>query len=123
MGWFSTTSPSTTSPEPSQDGGFIAPDRSARQQCWEGRDAFFQCLDRNNIVDSVKESDKAQKACAPELKAFEGACAESWVTYFKKRRVFEHQKEQTMKKLAAEGAQPLDPATAGSVNAAGAKGR
>ena len=43
------------------------------------------------------------------------------VTYFKKRKVFEHQKEQTMKKLAAEGAQPLDGATAASAMAS--KGR
>lgn len=116
MGWFS-ESPSHAAPEPSKDGGYIAPDRSARQQCWDGRDAFFQCLDRNGIIDSVKEPEKARKACGPELKAFEGACAESWVTYFKKRRVFEHQKEQTMKKLAAEGAQPLDKGTAASAAA------
>ena len=78
MGWFS-SGPAHAAPEPSKDGGFIAPDRSARQQCWEGRDAFFQCLDRNGIIDSVKEDAKTRKACAPELQAFEGARAESWV--------------------------------------------
>jgi cytochrome c oxidase assembly factor 6 len=110
MGWFS-NSPSTPKPPPpesSKDGGFIAPDRSSRQKCWDGRDAFFKCLDDNGIIDSVKEGEKAKSVCPAELKAFEGVCAESWVTYFKKRRVFEHQKEQTIRKLEAEGAQPLD---------------
>jgi cytochrome c oxidase assembly factor 6 len=80
MGWFSTSSPTTTNPpEPSKDGGYIAPDRSAREVCYEGRDAFFRCLDRNNIIDSVKEDELAKKLCVPELRAFEKACAESWV--------------------------------------------
>merc|ERR1711877_11521 len=95
MGWFSTgnSQAAPPPPEPSQDGGFIAPDRSARAVCWEGRDNFFKCLERNGIVDSVKEDEKARQACAS-----------SWVTYFKKRRVVEFQRDQTLKKLNAEGA-------------------
>lgn len=83
MGWFgaSSSQPSPPPPAPSQDGGFIAPDRSARAVCWEGRDSFFQCLDRNNIIDSVREDQKARNVCAPELKQFESACASSWVCY------------------------------------------
>jgi len=79
MGWFSSEPATPTSPKPSSDGGFIAPDRSARAVCWEGRDAFFACLDREGIIDSVRNSEKANKACAPELEAFEKACASSWV--------------------------------------------
>ena len=83
MGWFGSSDggsqPSPTAPEPSKDGGYIAPDRSARAVCWEGRDSFFQCLERNGIVDSVKEDEKARQVCAPELKGFEKACASSWV--------------------------------------------
>jgi len=44
------------------------------------RDEFFECLDRNDILDSVKEDAKARKACAPELVEFEKACASSWVS-------------------------------------------
>ena len=79
MGWLSST-PKAAPPEASKDGGFIAPDRSTRQRCWEGRDSFFKCLDENGIIDSVKEHEKASKLCSPELKAFEGACADSWVS-------------------------------------------
>ena len=80
MGWFSFGKETEShAPEPSNDGGYIAPDRSARAQCWEGRDAFFRCLEKNDIIDSVKEDEKARQACAPELKEFEKACASSWV--------------------------------------------
>ena len=82
MGWFgSNTSdqPTLSAPEPSKDGGYIAPDRTARAQCWDGRDSFFDCLQKNGIIDSVKEDAKAREACAPELKEFEKHCASSWV--------------------------------------------
>ena len=82
MGWFDWLGSNTSNspaPEPSKDGGYIAPDRSSRTQCWEARDAFFSCLDKNGILDSVKEDDKAKQFCAPELKQFEKDCAMSWV--------------------------------------------
>lgn len=83
MGWFGSNEAQTTppAPEPSKDGGYIAPDRTARAQCWEGRDSFFRCLDRNGIVDSVKDDEKARQACAEELKEFEKGCASSWVRW------------------------------------------
>jgi cytochrome c oxidase assembly factor 6 len=40
------------------------------------------------------------------------------VTYFKKRRVMEHQRDATLKKLNAEGATPMD--TTGGAAAGGA---
>ncbi|EMD00071.1 hypothetical protein BAUCODRAFT_63959 [Baudoinia panamericana UAMH 10762] len=127
MSWFGVGSnnkqPTPSTPEPSKDGGYIAPDRSARAQCWEGRDTFFKCLDKHGIVDSVKEDEKARQACAPELAEFEKCCASSWVTYFKKRRVMEHQRELTLKKLNAEHATPLDASTAGGAGAAALRGR
>ncbi|KAK4497280.1 hypothetical protein PRZ48_011730 [Zasmidium cellare] len=107
MGWFSSDKTESPQMEPSKDGGYIAPDRTARAQCWDGRDNFFKCLDKHGIIDSVKEDEKAKKLCAPELKEFEKVCQGSWVTYFKKRRVMEYQRDQTIKKLNAEGAQPM----------------
>jgi cytochrome c oxidase assembly factor 6 len=77
MGWFS-SSPSPSTPKAS-DGGRIAPDRSSRQQCWNGRDSFFDCLDRNDIVDAIKNDSEARKKCGKEIAEFEGACAKAWV--------------------------------------------
>ncbi|KAF2717229.1 hypothetical protein K431DRAFT_288757 [Polychaeton citri CBS 116435] len=114
MGWFPSSTSDATAPKASQDGGFIAPDRTARQQCWDGRDSFFKCLDKHGIIDSEREDAKARQLCAPELAEFDRFCANSWVTYFKKRRVMEWKRDQTMKKLSAEGAKPMDMGT-GSV--------
>jgi cytochrome c oxidase assembly factor 6 len=82
MSWFggSSAQPSPPPPAASKDGGFIAPDRTARAQCWDGRDSFFKCLDRHSIIDSVREDKKAKEVCAPELREFESACASSWVS-------------------------------------------
>ncbi|KAK2625952.1 hypothetical protein QTJ16_005264 [Diplocarpon rosae] len=104
MGLFSSSSPSLPTPMLSTDGAPIAPDRTQRARCWEARDAYFECLDRNEIVDSIKESGKADKVCKSEAGRFEGNCASSWVTYFKKRRVMEDQRNKTLEKLKAEGA-------------------
>lgn len=81
MGWFGLTSDkkNPADPEPSNDGGYIAPDRTTRAQCYEMRDKFFECLDRHDILDSVKQDKKAQEHCSPELKQFEKSCASSWV--------------------------------------------
>ncbi|KAE8448707.1 hypothetical protein EG329_008922 [Mollisiaceae sp. DMI_Dod_QoI] len=107
MGFFSTSPASPPAPKISSDGAPIAPDRSERAKCWEARDAYFACLDKNNIVDSITEKDKAAKACGAEGRGFEGNCASSWVTYFKKRRVMEYQRNKTLEKLKAEGAQQM----------------
>ncbi|KAJ9631288.1 hypothetical protein H2204_008230 [Knufia peltigerae] len=64
----------------SSDGGFVAPDRNSRELCYESRDNFFNCLDKNDILDAIKEDDKARKACAKEVTDFERDCARTWVS-------------------------------------------
>ncbi|EPS44723.1 hypothetical protein H072_1281 [Dactylellina haptotyla CBS 200.50] len=86
-----------------------APDRTERQKCWESRDLFFACLDKNDILDSIKESDAASKKCGAQLKGFEKDCASSWVEYFKKRRVQEFKKAQLLEQMEKEGGQQLTP--------------
>ena len=84
MGLFSTTTPSSTtlaSPAESSDGAYIAPDRNARAHCWAARDNFFACLERNNIVDSIREKEKAESACGMENGDFGRECAKSWVSF------------------------------------------
>ncbi|KAF8574943.1 hypothetical protein K439DRAFT_1257119, partial [Ramaria rubella] len=93
MGWFSWSS----QPDPSSG---QAPDRSQRQVCWDGRDAYFACLDKNNVLKPGQEED----VCAKQKKAYESNCAKSWIEYFNKRRVLqEEQKDQlAMAKAQAE---------------------
>ncbi|KAI0996444.1 hypothetical protein K3495_g11737 [Podosphaera aphanis] len=104
MGLFEILGYSTPTPKIASDGAPIAPDRTQRAKCWEARDAFFECLDRYEIIDSLREKAKTDKLCSREQKPFQTQCASSWVTYFKQRRVAEWKKAQTLKKLNAEGA-------------------
>ena len=72
---------SPKAPTPSPDGAYIAPDRNARQHCWDARDGFFACLERNSIVDSITEKEKTNEVCGTENEKLEGECAKSWVCY------------------------------------------
>jgi hypothetical protein len=71
--------PVSTAPR-STDGGFVAPDRSKREVCYESRDIFFKCLDKNDILDAIKEDEKARQVCPEEVTAYERDCARSWVS-------------------------------------------
>ncbi|EAW09551.1 cytochrome c oxidase subunit 6B family protein [Aspergillus clavatus NRRL 1] len=102
MGWLPWSSDSTT-PKAS-DGGRIAPDRTSREKCWEGRDNFFACLDKNEIVDSIKEDKEVRRKCGKELAEFEGACAKAWVKYFKEKRVMEYNRDKTIERIKKEDA-------------------
>ncbi|KAI9750029.1 MAG: hypothetical protein M4579_006635 [Chaenotheca gracillima] len=111
---------STSSQSPSEDSNpeGAAPGRSQRARCWAARDAFFACLDANGIVDSLKHKDQADAKCHSEDVVLQKDCASSWVEYFKKRRVMEHQRNETIEKLKNEGAQsmpaPPPPGATGS---------
>lgn len=82
MGWFSG---STEEPgvKKTSGGAFESPSRSNRKQCYAARDAFFECLDKNNVLDSIntkKGRDKATSFCGQLDQAFEKDCAHSWVS-------------------------------------------
>jgi cytochrome c oxidase assembly factor 6 len=64
--------------------GAVAPDRTERKKCWEARDVFYGCLDKNNVIDSLNGEGKktAEKQCANENKQFEQDCAAAWVSFF-----------------------------------------
>ncbi|KAI0475511.1 oxidoreductase-like protein [Xylariaceae sp. FL0804] len=110
-GWFSSSEDEKRKQEVVS--GARAPDRSERQQCWDARDRFFACLDKHDIVDSVggEGAAAAAKHCAAEDKFFHENCAKAWVHYFKKWRIADIKKKQTLNKLEAEGAyvRPSDP--------------
>jgi Cytochrome oxidase c subunit VIb len=73
------TNPKSSGPK-SQDGGYVAPDRSARERCYESRDRLFACLDRNDILDAVREDEKSRRVCKEENEGYERDCARAWVS-------------------------------------------
>lgn len=66
--------------------GARAPDRTERRRCWEGRDAYFACLDRHGILDALKDEKAAASACSAEAVAFETNCAKEWVSSARRER-------------------------------------
>lgn len=64
----------------STDGGYVAPDRSARERCYESRDIFFECLDQHDILDANKHDAESRQKCPKEVADYEHNCAKSWVS-------------------------------------------
>ena len=83
MSWFRST-PSQPAKDPSQTetGEYKPLDRNERQACWDGRDAYFSCLDRNGIIDAVKNDGEARRKCGKESEVYERDCAASWVSWY-----------------------------------------
>ncbi|KAL1985125.1 hypothetical protein VTN96DRAFT_8254 [Rasamsonia emersonii] len=104
MGWFSFGSSDGPKSAKASDGGRIAPDRSSREQCYNSRDLFFECLDRNDILDAIKNDADARKKCGKEIAEFESACSKTWVKYFKEKRVMEYNRDKTIERIKQEDA-------------------
>jgi cytochrome c oxidase assembly factor 6 len=83
MGWLPWSSSEQEGGVKKTSGGaFESPSRTNRAKCYEARDAFFECLDRNKILDSVNSKagvTASRVACGPEDQVFEKNCAHSWV--------------------------------------------
>ena len=83
MGWFSSNPKDESGPAKTAGGAFESPSRSNRKQCYAARDAFFECLDKNNVLDSINTKsgrEKAQTFCGQLDREFEKDCAHSWVS-------------------------------------------
>lgn len=87
--------------------GDAIPNRQERSVCWASRDAYFACLDANNIIDANKDSSAAAKACPTQGADFERDCAAAWVKYFKQWRVADLAKKRRLDELRAQGAQEM----------------
>jgi cytochrome c oxidase assembly factor 6 len=101
--------------EKSKDGGYVAPDRSARDLCYESRDLFYRCLDKHNILDATKDDELSRQKCPTENAEFERDCVfweyaevlTVWVQikYFKEKRVMEYKRDQTYAQINKEDAE------------------
>ncbi|KAH6896847.1 cytochrome oxidase c subunit VIb-domain-containing protein [Thelonectria olida] len=88
--------------------GEAIPNRQERTVCWAARDAYFACLDANNIVDANKDASAAKKACPQPSADFERDCSAAWVKYFKQWRVADLAKKKRLEELRAQGAQEME---------------
>ncbi|EHK23423.1 uncharacterized protein TRIVIDRAFT_64132 [Trichoderma virens Gv29-8] len=104
--------------------GNAIPNREERAICWASRDAYFACLDANNIIDANKDASAAAKACPKQSADFERDCAAAWVKYFKQWRVADLQKKKRLEELRKQGAVEMEVATSfAPEGGAGEKGK
>ena len=106
--------------------GTAIPTRNERAICWAARDAYFACLDANNIIDATKEpgATDAARACPQQSADFERDCAAAWVKYFKQWRVADIKKRKTLDELKQQQATPMEVTSEfGAGNSDGNKGK
>ncbi|XP_064484208.1 cytochrome c oxidase assembly factor 6 homolog [Ornithodoros turicata] len=66
------------------------PNKEQRHKCWDSRDRYWECLDRN--------ADDSSK-CLDMKKEYEGLCPSQWVKHFNRKREYLQFKE----KIETEG--------------------
>ncbi|KAG6069056.1 hypothetical protein E4U32_005144 [Claviceps aff. humidiphila group G2b] len=123
MGLWPLSSSSSSSRSDAIRSGDAIPTRQERSVCWASRDAYYACLDANNIVDANKDPSATKRTCPRETDAFERDCAAAWVKYFKQWRVADIQKKRRLEALREQGAQEIQGSPAFSQGEAkGGKG-
>ncbi|KAH3681741.1 hypothetical protein WICPIJ_007300 [Wickerhamomyces pijperi] len=102
MGLFSSSSSQQSSTT-------VAPNRSKREQCWESRDLYLDCLEQNKIdnPNDVKKYQEELKKCQKQSDAFDRDCAKSWVSYFKDKYVVDLKKERFLREMEEKGGKQL----------------
>lgn len=70
------------------------PDKAKRQVCWDGRDKYWQCLDKYAPEHSTTSGDEGPKECEALRKLFESGCPNQWVIHFNRKRNYEQFKKK-----------------------------
>lgn len=70
---------SSSQPEPQHPPQETVIKKSARKLCWDARDKLFACLDKNNIIDAIKNDSEVKAKCGPEDAEYNKDCISSWV--------------------------------------------
>ncbi|KAK5101961.1 hypothetical protein LTS08_004420 [Lithohypha guttulata] len=109
----STPAQNNPATQKSRDGGRVAPDRNSRELCYESRDIVFECLDKHDILDAIREDEKSRKLCPSEVADYERDCARSWIKYFKEKRIQDWKRDQTIKQIQKEDAEAARKAKEG----------
>lgn len=100
MGWFSKDKGTEYHPV----------DRSSRRQCWDARDSYFRCLDSIDVINALDPAKQKQiaKNCSQDETRFHNSCAESWIKYFKEKRVVDYKKEKFLREMEEQKATRID---------------
>lgn len=101
MSLFGSSTPETTTN--------VAPNRSKREQCWDSRDKYLDCLEVNKI-DNPSETTKYKEQlakCKAQSDNFDRDCSKSWVSYFKEKYAVDLKKERFLREMEEKGGKQL----------------
>lgn len=70
------------------------PDKAKRTKCWDSRDNYWQCLEKNAPEHSTTGGQEEPSACISLRKIFESNCPAQWVKHFDRKRSYEQFKEK-----------------------------
>lgn len=85
------------------------PVKEQRQQCWDSRDKYWQCLDENAPEHQSTSGAPEPKQCQSFRKLFQSSCPGQWVKHFDRKRTYDMFKERMEK-----GYDPLEGTAATS---------
>lgn len=70
------------------------PSKEKRQSCWDARDGYWLCLDKNAPEFSTTSGEEQPPACAQLRKLFVDSCPAQWTKHFDRKRTYEQFKEK-----------------------------
>ena len=84
--------------------------RSQRKLCWDSRDKYFECLNSINVINALSEKNQPliKKSCQQQEDEFEKNCVDSWIRYFKEKRVDDYRKEQLKLQMEQQEREQMD---------------
>lgn len=84
--------------------------RSQRRLCWDARDKYFECLNGINVINALSEKNQPliKKSCQQQEDEFEKNCVDSWIKYFKEKRIDDYRKEQLKLQMEQQEREQMD---------------
>ncbi|KAJ6634602.1 Cytochrome c oxidase assembly factor 6 like [Pseudolycoriella hygida] len=79
------------------------PNKDQRQLCWDARDHYWKCLDKNAPKHQSTSGSDEPTVCLQFRKLFLKECPNQWVKHFDRKRTYEQFKEKMVK-----GYDPMD---------------
>lgn len=65
------------------------PTKDERQQCWDARDKYWECLELNAPKHSSTSGEDVPSICKKLRKTFESGCPGQWVKHFDRKRTYD----------------------------------
>lgn len=67
----------------------VFPSKEQRRVCWDARDKYWQCLDKNAPDHQSTSGANEPSACVQLRKLFQSSCPGQWVKHFDRKRTYD----------------------------------